>query len=129
MQCCVNHITLLFLSLPLHSMPLLCPSHLPPVCLRFQTIYQLGVFLSRSSVNIIAVRHVWIFAVLQVGSLCTYVYTIIHTYVHAETACVYLCTDGCVCVCGVCVCVCVCVCVSVCVHCMGPPLLPCLPGC
>ena len=90
------------LSLSLHSMPLLCPSHLPPVCLRYQTVYQLGVFLSRSSVNIIAVRHVWIFAVLQVRfplHIRIYIRTYTLNYLRVL---LYR---------WLCVCVCVCVCV------------------
>lgn len=35
----------------------------------YQVTYQVGVFISRSSVNIVKIKHIWLMAVLQFGVL------------------------------------------------------------
>lgn len=37
--------------------------------IRYQVLYQTGVFLSRSSVNLVELKRTWIMAILQVGFL------------------------------------------------------------
>ncbi|KAK9890253.1 hypothetical protein WA026_010363 [Henosepilachna vigintioctopunctata] len=46
-----------------------------------QVAYQVGVFLSRSSVNVFHVRHIWIFSVLQLVNVVIYTTEAIYYYI------------------------------------------------
>ncbi|XP_055587047.1 battenin-like [Uranotaenia lowii] len=46
----------------------------------YQVLYQVGVFISRSSVNIVQFKHVWIMAVLQLVNVVIFTFEAIHTY-------------------------------------------------
>ncbi|XP_058462301.1 battenin [Malaya genurostris] len=46
----------------------------------YQVLYQVGVFVSRSSVNIVHIRHVWIMAVLQLVNVIYFTFEAIYMF-------------------------------------------------